>query len=662
MAITTLTRGYGYWIQANGLYNNKEDYIDDWTWYIGQWRQDYWTQSEYGACCVEYHVPVIEDRLLSRTITIPITFYGYTGMCEVFAVLSTKAPDDSLDFRYGPTGGVISDVQKTVYEDRDNTVFSFTVDDSISLSGKTIYLYMYHPNQGFGPNGPNSSIVTKTFSNGTLTYSAPYSLTVNAGKGSAITVNRTSSSAGQTGQLSSGAYLYYGDKLKITFSANTNYRLLTTTVNSASFVSGNLHTVSDNVLVESTAQVLASNVGATDADIESVSTITVTKYNTNYYHSLQYEFGGKTGYITSSGGVQSSETKFNTTSVAFTVPKSFYDVIPNEKYGTCTITCRTYETSTSKTVLGTATTCTFIAIAAQSKCEPIISASIVDINDVTKMLTGDESVLIKYKSTALCTINAESRNKSTIDNVSIDGVTHSVSSSASSKINWSRNIFDASKSSIRFSATDSRGYTKSQTVNPTIVYYIPLTCNPIVARKTPTGSEMTIKITGKVYRGSFGAYSNTLKLQYRYREIAGSYGDWKTIDESDILFGTSSYRTDGAITIDDSFDYKKEYEFDVRALDGASDIILSVAQQTITVQKGIPVFDWGENDFNVNVDLRILNTNILDIIYPIGSVYISTLDSLPQALTVGDMSWVSIPKIGDLFCWRRIIAPSAPPS
>lgn len=659
MATATLTRGYGYWIQSNGLYNNKEDYIDDWTWYIGQWRQDYWAQSEYGACCVEYHVPVIEDRLLSRTITIPITFYGNTGMCEVFAVLSTKAPDDSLDFRYGPTGGVISDVQKTVYEDRDNTVFSFTVDNSISLSGKTIYLYMYHPNQGFGPNGPNSSIVTKTFSNGTLTYSAPYSLTVNAGKGSTITVDRTSSSAGQTGQLSSGAYLYYGDKLKITFAANANYRLLTTTVNNASFISGNSHTVSDNVSISSTAQVLASSVGATDANIGSTSTIVVTKYNTNYYHSLQYSFGNLSGYITSSGGIQSAEVKFQNASVAFSVPVSFYRQIPTERSGVCTITCRTYETSSSTTVLGSATTCTFTATAPKSSCSPVVTAVIEDTNSVTCTLTGNKSTLVQHRSTARCEIMAAERYGARIESLSIDG--KAVTGVESTDGQTGTAVFtNVSKTSFDFSATDSRGYTTTLTVRPDIIPYIILTCNPKVTRPTPTGASMSIQASGNYFRGSFGAYSNTLKLQYRYRESGGSYGSWVTIDSANLTIGTTSYRTNGSIILDDEFDYQKSYDFQVRAMDGIDGCTLTTAQSTLSVQKGVPLFDWGENDFNVNGDLRMSNVSLLEIIYPIGSVYMSVESRLPQALTSNGMSWDPLPNVGNMYCWVRVKTLSPP--
>ena len=82
-----------------------------------------------------------------------------------------------------------------------------------------------------------------------------YTLSISAGTGSSITVNRTSSpyADGSTSNLSNGATIYYGDVLKITFTINSGYEAETTTVNGETFTSGNSHTVVSNVTVVSTA-------------------------------------------------------------------------------------------------------------------------------------------------------------------------------------------------------------------------------------------------------------------------------------------------------------------------------------------------------------------------------------------------------------------------
>lgn len=443
--------------------------------------------------------------------------------------------------------------------------------------------------------GPYSGISVDTITASTTVDLDPittYTLSTSAGTGSSITVNRTASGYAATGNISNDAMLYLGDKLKITFTPSTNYAIATHTVNGSTFSSGNTHTVSGNVSVASTAQVLASSVGATNADIGSTSTITVMKYNTSYYHSLQYSFGSVSGYITADGATSSTEVKLSQTSVAFTVPTTFYAQIPNAKTGICTITCRTYSSSSSATVLGTATTCAFTATASANACSPTVSGTVVDINTVTVALTGDSSKLIRYKSTAQCTITATAKNSATIaanyinDVVPTDNV---------------RIISGVSATSFVFKTTDSRGYTTLNTRTPTMVAYINLTCNPIISRPTPAGSSIVMTLSGDLYRGSFGAYTNTLTLRYRYKQSGGVYGEWATIS-SGIVYGTSTYSSgSAAISLGDNFDYQKDYVFQVNAYDGAGGNILTNVTKTIPVARGTPVFDWSEDDFNVNV-------------------------------------------------------------
>lgn len=519
----------------------------------------------------------------------------------------------------------------------------------IEVAGNRYSKCFFYETRGNGDSGWGC-IGSKTI---TLTTIPTYTLSISEGVGSSIVVSRTASGYAESGDIHPGARLYYGDKLKITFSAGPKYKLLTTTVNGASFTSGNTHTVVENVDIVTVAQILASTVGATDSNIGSVSTITVTRYNVEYYHSLHYQFGNESGYITDSGEIQDTEIRHKATSVAFSVPTSFYEQIPNAKTGVCTITCRTYEAISSNDILGDATTCVFTVTAAASNCSPIILVSVKDINSVTASLTGNDNVLIRHMSTAHCVISATGRECATIESLSIDGV--AMAGSTSDHVTSAeKSLVNTDKTTFQFSATDSRGYTATATVRPTIVAYVKLTCNPEIYRPTPTGDSMAMSFTGNVYRGSFGAYSNTLTVRYRYRAEGGSYGPWKPIDSADIVFGTSNYRSVSPITLPDAFDYNKSYEFQVQASDGAGEYTLSTVTMTTPVQRGVPVFDWGENDFNVNVAFMLNNVNILDIIYPIGAVYMHSSDSLPAELsTVGvwDVIQTGEPSI---YAWKRV--------
>lgn len=494
-----------------------------------------------------------------------------------------------------------------------------------------------------------------------LTTIPTYTLSISSGSGSSIAVNRTASGFAGTGSIADGTRLYYGDLLRITFTPDTNYRLVETAVNGSSFTSGNTHTVTDNVDVVSVAQILSSSIGAADANIGSISTITVTQYNKNYFHSLWYSFGSLSGYITSSGGIQNEEVKFQNTSVAFSVPESFYAQIPNAKSGICTITCKTYETETSTSVLGSATTCTFVATASQVVCSPTVTSTIRDINEITKVLTGNENFLIRHRSTVQCTITAIAKNSAQISTIQINNITipgTPVTTSVGSGMTGSLTIENVDKNKLSFLATDTRGYLGVKSMSVTMIPYVILTCNPVIARPTPTGKIMTISITGNVYNGSFGAHSNKLTIRYRYKAEGDGevYSSWNTLDAESILFGTSNYRTNGAVSLPDEFDYQKSYVFEVVATDGIDGYVLSTARSTVPVQRGVPVFDWGEDDFNFNVDVRVKNINLLDIFYPVGSIFMSVNDEIPQTLLILGGTWEPMtPTISGVYQWKRIL-------
>lgn len=487
-----------------------------------------------------------------------------------------------------------------------------------------------------------------------LTTLTTYKLTVSAGSGSSITVNRTftNCSGASTGNLSNGAVLYYNDKIKVTYSPNTNYRVTSSKLNNTDFVSGNTHIVQGNVTVSSTAQPLASDVAAADANIGSVATITVTKYGTSYYHTLQYSFGNLTGYINASGVAVTSAVKINATSVPFSVPTTFYAQIPGAQNGTCTITCRTYSSSTSTTQLGDATTCTFTATAAESLCNPTLSVSVVDSNETTKALTGDESKLIRYRSTATCTLTATPRNSATISKLYINDAEVTQTTSGGSKVGTAT-YANVQSTSFKFKATDSRTYKTEQTITPTMVAYVQLTCNPVLYRPTPTGDAIEMTLSGDWFRGSFGKLSNTLQIQYCFKEVGGTYGSWQTVPSTSITTGTKTYNSNGAITISGSFDYRKDFIFKIKATDGNGSYVLSTVTKEIQVNRGVPVFDWGENDFNVNAELRLSNINIIDVFYPVGSVYMGASSTMPA--TIQSMgTWSSITSgISGVYAWKR---------
>lgn len=327
----------------------------------------------------------------------------------------------------------------------------------------------------------------------------------------------------------------------------------------------------------------ASTIGAADANIGSNTTIVVNRKSTAYTHSIAYKFGSLSGYITADGKTSSSESKYSATTISFAIPTSFYAQIPNAKTGTCTLTIKTYSGSTQ---IGDAQTCTFTVTAPQSACAPSVSGTVIDSNATTKALTGDDSKLVRYYSTALCTITAKAKNSASITDKKIGGAAVSGDT---------RSIQNVEQNTVSFYAKDSRGYEATANVGFTLIPYVLLTNNSSGQRTDPTSGNAKLTIKGDFYSGSFGAVDNALSVKYRIAPAGGSYGDY--VDVTPTTTG-DSYSATVPLS---GLDYEMKYNIQIVA----ADKLASVAK-TIEIRRGIPIYDWGKNDFAFHVPVYVV--------------------------------------------------------
>ena len=164
--------------------------------------------------------------------------------------------------------------------------------------------------------------------------------------------------------------------------------------------------------------------------------------------------------------------------------------------------------------------------------------------------------------------------------------------------------------------TDSRGFTFVQKLPIIFNGYYPLYVTEYsFKRKSQTSGELELVLKGKYFYGKIGVIDyttsqgnpNTANIKVKFRE-SGSSTQWEDIQSYNLPTisnaGNFYFDEDTPSVINSfDFDYKKAYEFKFEI----SDLLTKVEINSKDITKGIPVFDYGEDDFRVNGSLRKRN-------------------------------------------------------
>lgn len=224
--------------------------------------------------------------------------------------------------------------------------------------------------------------------------------------------------------------------------------------------------------------------------------------------------------------------------------------------------------------------------------EPTVSATAVDQGTVSITLTGDTSKMIKGYNTINVSMTATAKKGATISSYKI--------TNGSNVINTASGLFNNAESgTFVFTATDSRGYSSSETINLTVIPYVPLTCNvnaKIELNATDsTKADITFEVSGNYYNGSFGAKNNTLTLAYELKPQSGSVST--EVITTTPTFKDNTYKLTYTLS---NLSYRDTYT----VITKASDLVYQNISSTSKKLSVFPVFDWGRDDFQFNVPVR----------------------------------------------------------
>jgi len=243
--------------------------------------------------------------------------------------------------------------------------------------------------------------------------------------------------------------------------------------------------------------------------------------------------------------------------------------------------------------------------------EPEIEPVVKDIGSYSVgTLTKDETIMIRGFNHMHATMAVTLKKGATIKSQTIQNGSDTISGSAAEFPSSEDNLFI-------FTVIDSFGNTVTKEVTIPIVNYITLTCNLITNKPTADG-DMTFKIKGNYFNGKFGdnGIDNTLTVKWRYKENNGEYSDW--VDVTHNLTG-NTYESIVNLT---GLNYKSTYTIQTTAMDMINTGgVLSIESKV----KTIPVFNWGENNFDIKVPLTVDNVYCTNIFR--GSLELGSFDS-----------------------------------
>lgn len=357
----------------------------------------------------------------------------------------------------------------------------------------------------------------------------------------------------------------------------------------------------------------ASSISASNTDIESPMNINISKASSNFTTTVTYSFGSLSGTI----ATQTYSTNFN-----WTVPSSFYSQIPNSKAGVGALYAYTY---LGNTLVGTKS-CTFVVTANETKCKPSIEMSCKDINESSIALTKDDNKIIKYTSNVLCTFaNKIVKNSASISNIILNGM--SIGNVNEFTIN------NTETNTFTVTLVDSRGYASNPyVITLDMVDYIKVSLDATFERNQPTDGKVNLSYSGNYYNGSFGNEDNSLEVKYRYRKQEEAFGDYITLNP---IIEDNTFSQEIQL---ENFDYESNFYFEILAIDKINQNGYKVEALVV---HGIPVYWWNKTSFNTEVPLYVEGKSLLDMIHPVGSIYLTLDNTNPSTLFGGTWEQIS---------------------
>lgn len=363
--------------------------------------------------------------------------------------------------------------------------------------------------------------------------------------------------------------------------------------------------------------------------------ISLPRASSAFTHTLSYVFGSASGAIAENAG----------TEVLWTVPESLAAQIPDSPGGTGTLTCKTYN---GGTLIGTKTI-SFTATVPQSMKPALTNgwAEVTYDNSGTKAsgiaawVQGYSKAKALFDSTKIAC-----KQGASIAKYAVTYLGKTVEESP-----YRTDTISATSATVRCAVTDSRGLTAWEDVTVELESYAPpMLVGAALYRAdgegaaADSGTHIAGLATAKF--SSIGG-RNTATIKGYWKSVGGSYGEGVTLPFGAVglVTGDVEIAADRSYTakivVTDSLGNSTEFEENIpteqvafHLKEGGKGAAFGKAAE----QDELLDVAWDarfREDVQVDGALQVGGKTLLDMVYPVGSIYLSVNAADPQTLFGG---------------------------
>ena len=363
--------------------------------------------------------------------------------------------------------------------------------------------------------------------------------------------------------------------------------------------------------------------------------ISLPRASSAFTHTLSYVFGAASGTIVENAG----------TEVQWTVPESLAAEIPDSSVGTGTLTCRTYN---GGTLVGTKTV-TFTATVPQSMKPALTNGWAAVSYDNSGTKASGIAAWVQGYSKAKAVFNGSKVTCKQGAGIAKYAVTYLGKTVEESP--YRTETISTTSATVRCTVTDSRGLTAWEDVTVELESYAPpMLVGAALYRAdgegaaADSGAHIAGLATAKF--SSIGG-RNTATIKGYWKSVGGSYGEGVTLPFGAVglvtgdveIAGDRSYTA--KIVVTDSLGNSTEFEENIpteqvafHLKEGGQGAAFGKAAE----QDELLDVAWDarfRKDVQVDGALQVGGKSLLDMVYPVGSIYLSVSGTDPQTLFGG---------------------------